>query len=329
MRNIEFLSDVDIREVWKREDKNFTPWLAQEEPLRHLLSECGIEIESDPKITQEYKVPGLRRWLDLLVETESNGVIAIENQFSEADHDHLTRAMAYGVALDARAVIVIAENHRPEFIELARYLNNAAISYKEKGIPLFLVKVSVHSAPQSDKFYPSFELITGPEEWKWVVSKSLTTDGESRLALIYDFFDSLLPMLRASTGVFKEVAPTSTSNWIAGAGGMAGVQIAVSVAKSHSTAQIWINRKDEAENHAGLDVLLRYRDEIESQFKNLKVDWRKSKTAIFEVKHDDFGYNDSTEKDQQRLSETAGIVYSFLQDHLEEIRTEIDELNSP
>ena len=51
MRNIEFLSDVNIREVWKREDKDFTPWLAQEEPLRHLLLECGIDIEDNPKIT--------------------------------------------------------------------------------------------------------------------------------------------------------------------------------------------------------------------------------------------------------------------------------------
>ena len=325
MRNIEFLSDVNIREVWKREDRDFTPWLAQEEPLRHLLLECGIDIEDNPKITPEYKVPGVRRWLDLLVETENDGLIAIENQYSEADHDHLTRAMAYGVAIDARAVIVIAENHRPEFIELARYLNNAAISYKDKGIPLFLVKVSVHSAPQSDSYYPSFELVTGPEEWKSVVSKSLSSEGGSRDALIYDYFDRLLPLLRQSTGVFNEVSPSS-NHWQAGAGGMAGVQISVNVAKSHSSVQIWIHRGDERENHMALDVLLRYQDQVKDQFTNQKLDWRKSKTAIFEVKHEGIGYQDPSDADLEKVSHTAGLLYSFLQDHLDEIRLEIERL---
>jgi len=326
MKNIEFLSDVNIREVWKREDKDFTPWLAQEEPLRHLLLECGIDIESEFKITPEYRIPGVRRRLDLLVETESNGLIAIENQYSEADHDHLTRAMAYGVALDARAVIVIAENHRPEFIEVARYLNNAALSYKEKGIPIFLVKVSVHSAPQLDNYFPSFELIAGPEEWKAVISKSIDKDGNNRDALIYDYFDRLLPLLRTSTGVFNEVTPSSNT-WQAGAGGMAGVQISVNVAKSHSTVQIWIHRKDELENHAALDVLYRHRDKIENQFKDLTVDWRKSKTAIFEVKHTDIGYTEPSDEDLETVSHTAGILYSILQDHLPEIREEISGLD--
>ena len=127
---------------------------------------------------------------------------------------------------------------------MARYLNNAAISYKDKGIPLFLVKVSVHSAPQSDSYYPSFELVTGPEEWKSVVSKSLSSEGGSRDALIYDYFDRLLPLLRQSTGVFNEVSPSS-NHWQAGAGGMAGVQISVKL--QISPVQIWIHRGDETE----------------------------------------------------------------------------------
>ena len=184
----------------------------------------------------------------------------------------------------------------------------------------------MHSAPQSDSYYPSFELVTGPEEWKSVVSKSLSSEGGSRDALIYDYFDRLLPLLRQSTGVFNEVSPSS-NHWQAGAGGMAGIQISVNVAKSHSSVQIWIHRGDETENHMALDVLFRYQDQVKDQFTNQKLDWRKSKTAIFEVKHEGIGYQDPSDADLEKVSHTAGVLYSFLQDHLDEIRLEIEKID--
>tara|TARA_X000001036_G_scaffold391241_1_gene389389 strand:+ start:402 stop:1382 length:981 start_codon:yes stop_codon:yes gene_type:complete len=325
MKNIEFLSGVNIREVWKREDKDFTPWLASEEPISQLLTECGIDIGSDYEIFQEYQIPGMRRRLDLLVETEADGRIAIENQYSEADHDHLTRAMAYGVALEARAVIVIAENHRPEFVELARYLNSSALAYREKGIPLFLVKITVHSEPNTTTYFPSFELAAGPEEWKSVVTRSFQEDGNNRDALIYDYFDRLLPSLQASTGVFNNVNPSS-NNWQSGSAGMSGVSVCVSAAKNHSTVQIWFNRTSELENHAGLDVLHQYKNEIEDQFSDASLDWRKRATAIFEVKHKGIGYEDPSDVDLEIVSKTAGILYSFLQDHLDEVREKITQV---
>ena len=325
MKNIEFLSDVNIREVWKREDRDFTPWLASEEPINHLFTECGIDIEPEYEIKQEYQIPGMRRRLDLLVETESSGRVAIENQYSEADHDHLTRAMAYGVALEARAVIVIAENHRPEFIELARYLNSSALAYKEKGIPLFLVKITVHSEKNTDIYFPSFELVAGPEEWKSVVSRSFQGDGNDRDALIYDYFDRLLPILRASTGLFEDVNASSNA-WAAGSAGMAGVAICINASKNHTTVQIWFFRKSESENYVGLETLYQYRDEIENHFSEESLDWRRApKTAMFEVKHMGIGYSDPSDANLEIVGNTARLLYTFLKDHLEEVREEISK----
>ena len=115
MPDIKFLNPVDIRQVWKREDTDFTPWLANEEPLKVLLEECGIDLGADFQVRTELKIPGVNRKLDLYVQTESMQSIAIENQYSEADHDHFTRALAYAVGLDTNVVIVVAENHREEF----------------------------------------------------------------------------------------------------------------------------------------------------------------------------------------------------------------------
>ena len=38
------LSKIEIRDVWKDETKDFTPWLAEEENIRILSEEIGIEL---------------------------------------------------------------------------------------------------------------------------------------------------------------------------------------------------------------------------------------------------------------------------------------------
>ncbi|MEI8051132.1 MAG: hypothetical protein WCI12_06825 [Actinomycetes bacterium] len=110
MVRIEFLRGIPVREAWPREDRDFTPWLASPDltPLTYLLSACSIEIGAEPEVRTEVKIPGLLRSLDILVQLEGGDRIAIENQFSEADHDHMTRALAYAVGLDARTVILVA-----------------------------------------------------------------------------------------------------------------------------------------------------------------------------------------------------------------------------
>lgn len=42
---IEKLTKVDIRELWKGEATDFTPWLAAEENIIQLGNEIGIELE--------------------------------------------------------------------------------------------------------------------------------------------------------------------------------------------------------------------------------------------------------------------------------------------
>ena len=94
MTEIGSLEPIDIRKVWRREDRDFTPWLSASEPLTRLLAECAIDLGSDYSSRTEVRVPGVRRSLDILVETEDGTRVAIENQYAETDHDHLTRALA-------------------------------------------------------------------------------------------------------------------------------------------------------------------------------------------------------------------------------------------
>ena len=105
---------INIREVWPGEAKDFTPWLADNlEALSDHLKIGELELDST-----EADVHGGRR-LDILATDADGRNWAIENQYGEADHDHLTRALAYAVGLKCRAVIVVAESHRDEFVAVA------------------------------------------------------------------------------------------------------------------------------------------------------------------------------------------------------------------
>ena len=52
------LEPIDIRKVWRREDRDFTPWLSASEPLTRLLAECAIDLGSDYSSRTEVRVPG-------------------------------------------------------------------------------------------------------------------------------------------------------------------------------------------------------------------------------------------------------------------------------
>jgi len=80
---------IDIREVWPGEARDFTPWLADNlEALSEHLEIGEMELDST-----EVEVPGGRR-LDILAKDADGRNWAVENQYGEADHDHLTRALA-------------------------------------------------------------------------------------------------------------------------------------------------------------------------------------------------------------------------------------------
>lgn len=151
---------INIREVWPGEAKDFTPWLADNlEALSEHLDIGELELDST-----EVEVPGGRR-LDILAKDADGRNWAVENQYGEADHDHLTRALAYAVGLECRAVIVVAESHRDEFVAVADEWNRYSEAYGPDGIRLFLVAIEAGRIGNSPPGY-RFRLVAGPNEWK-------------------------------------------------------------------------------------------------------------------------------------------------------------------
>lgn len=150
------------REAWGGEASDFTPLLGADDMLAYLGAECGIG--KLQLVDVEYATAG-RRSLDVLAETADGRRIAIENQYGVADHDHLTRGLAYAVATGARAVVVVAGGHRDEFQSVANYLNTVA-GNDDEGISVWLVKVRAVRRIGDTFWSPEFVVMSEPNEWE-------------------------------------------------------------------------------------------------------------------------------------------------------------------
>ena len=87
----------------------------------------------------EVATTGGRR-IDIVAEGADGSEFVVENQYGKADHDHLTRGLAYAVARRARGLILIADEHRDEFRAVAGYLNRLAEYDPANGVSVWLVE---------------------------------------------------------------------------------------------------------------------------------------------------------------------------------------------
>ncbi len=64
------------------------------------------------------------RRIDIVAQSSEGLELVVENQYGRADHDHLTRGLAYAVARHARGLIVVAEQHRGRTFDSATVVSD-------------------------------------------------------------------------------------------------------------------------------------------------------------------------------------------------------------
>lgn len=157
------LKKVDLREAWKHEASDFTKWLAEEENLRLLSEEIGIDISL---IQTEASVGNFS--LDLLAEEENTGrKIVIENQLETTDHDHLGKIITYASGFDAEIVIWIVKDVRDEHKQAIDWLNE----HTDEKINLFAIRMELWQIEDSP-YAPKFYIVSKPNDWAKAVKKS-------------------------------------------------------------------------------------------------------------------------------------------------------------
>src|SRR4051794_31066436 len=111
------LEALKIRDFWKDEAKNFTPWLAQEENLTLLGETIGLNLEL---IGTEQRVGPFAA--DIVASDGEHKVI-IENQLEPTDHRHLGQLLVYAAGRSASRVVWVAKHVTDEHREVIDWLN--------------------------------------------------------------------------------------------------------------------------------------------------------------------------------------------------------------
>jgi len=226
------LEKIDLRKQWKKEDIDFTPWLAKEENIEMLSDIIGIELEVQG---QEESVGPFRADI-LCVDTTSNNYVLIENQLEKTDHTHLGQLMTYAAGLDAVTIIWIAKKFTEEHRAALDWLNNITDdTFNFFGIEIELYKVN------NVKATPMFKVVSKPNDWTKSVRKTASSQNLTETKLLQqDYWTGLKNYMEEKNSKVKLIKPRP-QNWTNIAIGKSDFWISASMSIKDNTLNIGLN----------------------------------------------------------------------------------------
>lgn len=150
------LRPVDLRDIWRTEAQDFTPWLAREENLSLLGETLGIDLELEGV---EQSV-GVFRADILCKDTLSGRWVLVENQLERTDHSHLGQLITYAAGLDAVTIVWIAARVSDEHRAALDWLNEIT----EQDVRFFGLEVELWRIGDSPAA-PKFNVVSKPNDW--------------------------------------------------------------------------------------------------------------------------------------------------------------------
>ncbi len=155
-RGIGKLQEVDVRELWKHEQFDFSNWLSKEENIEYLNEILGLTLID---INKEVYVGPYR--CDIVAKDETSGIkVVIENQLEATNHDHLGKIITYASGLDASVVVWIVKEAKEEHRSAIEWLNNNTAT----GINFFLIEIHAYKIGDSVPA-PKFEVVEKPNDF--------------------------------------------------------------------------------------------------------------------------------------------------------------------
>ena len=267
------ITKLNIKEIWRHEANDFTPWLAKN--LDKLGETVGMDLEL---VEQEASVGNFS--LDILAKDLSTGhLVIIENQLGDTDHNHLGKLLTYAAGFDASKIIWISENVRDEHRQTIEWLNQRT----DTDTQFFAIEIEVFKIDDSKPAY-NFKLIVFPNEWR--KSKKEGLNLSERSEAYRAFFQSLIDELR-NKHHFTKAKIAQPQSWCSFPTGISGITYTASFAqRGRVRAELYIDMGDTVKNKNLFDWLVSQKDEIASEFGE-SLEWerlderRASRIAVY------------------------------------------------
>ena len=167
------LEAVDLRQQWRDESRDFTPWLAQPANIALLGRAVGLDLETE---TTEKGVGPC--FADILCrDRATESWVVIENQLERTDHSHLGQLLTYAAGLEAHTVIWVAPMFTAEHRAALDWLNEiTSETFSFFGVEIELWRIG--DSPTA----PRFNVVCQPNDWSRGVQASAgrraLTEGE-------------------------------------------------------------------------------------------------------------------------------------------------------
>lgn len=256
------LLEVDVRELWKHEQYDFSNWLAEDENIEMLNEIIGLTLVN---VQKEVYVGSYR--CDLVAEDETTGTtVIIENQLECSNHDHLGKIITYASGLNATVIVWIVKEAREEHRSAIEWLNNNT----NKDISFFLIELHAYKIGDSYSA-PKFETIEIPNGF---IKNSKTSHEQGELnksqaqrLMFWNEFNNVI----AERGKPFNIRKATTDHWYDIAIGTSDAHIGITLVNKESFIglEIYIN-----DNKDLFDSLYRKKEVIEQEI-GFSFDWQR------------------------------------------------------
>lgn len=254
------LKEVDIRNLWKHEQFDFSEWLSKEENIDILNDVLGLSLID---ISKEVYVGSYR--CDLVARDESSAVkVIIENQLEQSNHDHLGKIITYASGLDAQVIVWIVKQAKGEHKSAIEWLNNNT----NGDVNFFLIELHAYTIGNSIPA-PYFKVVEEPNDFK----KNTKVNGsnadlnrsQSERLEFWNRFNEIL----IDRGKPFNIRKATTGHWYDIALGTSEAHISINLVNKESLVVIDLYIND---NKEIFDRLYELKEQIESEL-GFKMTW--------------------------------------------------------
>lgn len=268
---------VNPREVWNNEERDFTPWLAENIDLVSSVIGIPIAVEQIEKRVGNYE-------LDIYGKVEgTDKTVIIENQLEQSDHRHLGQLITYAVRLESSIIIWITPQVTDEHKTAIDWLNN--ISGDKTNF--FLLRPEVIKIDDS-KPAVRFQLEASPSDFVQNFRDAIEDEEAPRHIFRKWFWSEMFKFLAKDDHAWAEGRRATKDSWISSSIGKSGISVNVSMAQgARIRVEIYLDHPEPEKNTECYNLLLSNKDEIDAVFINEQVSWealddaKSSRVAVY------------------------------------------------
>ena len=302
------LEEVDIRELWKHEQYDFSEWLSKEENIELLNDEIGLTLTD---IQKEVFVGTYR--CDLVAKDETTGIkVIIENQLEATNHDHLGKIITYASGLDANVVIWIVKEAREEHRSAIEWLNNKTAN----ELSFFLMEIRAYKIGDSLPA-PKFVVVEKPNDFVKIVNTGVDSGelskAQAERLIFWNRFNEVLISRNKPFNVRK----ATTDHWYSVALGTSEAHIEVTLVNKTNSIGIEVYIR---ENKNLFDKLFTVSEEIENEL-GFSVDWqrldnKKASRIIYYIEGLDFDNHENYDELMNEVIDKVIVVRNVFRKYI-------------